>query len=349
MSGTSGKKRKLLIIGPSPKSFGGVAIHIRRLAILMQDEFDISYIDEGRERFEGFFNLRSLNLFKYLNFIIKADDVYINSGLFFLRIFHIMVCKILLRKKTIVAIHHDVTRERMILLTKFFVKKCDTLLVVNQTTEKIFKNCVKNLIYLSAFIPPNIEQEPELPQEVIDWCMKCRNNKYAVLLVSNAWNLVTHNGYDLYGLDLCIEAMKLLLDKGKKNFYLVFVVASNTSNQDMMAGYKRFIKNNNLEENILIWESPLSFVRLIQKCDIVLRATNTDGEALTIREAFCFNKKVVASDVIPRPTNTFLFKNRDSSSLANAIEVAANCNNHLISDDHTLDYYKKFYLEIFNN
>lgn len=54
MSGTSSNKRKLLIVGPSPMSFGGVAIHIRRLAILMQDEFDISYIDEGRERVEDF-------------------------------------------------------------------------------------------------------------------------------------------------------------------------------------------------------------------------------------------------------------------------------------------------------
>ena len=45
MSSTS--KRKMLIIGPAPLSIGGVAIHIRRLANLLKDDLDITYVDEA--------------------------------------------------------------------------------------------------------------------------------------------------------------------------------------------------------------------------------------------------------------------------------------------------------------
>lgn len=344
-------KRNLLLIGPAPLSVGGVAVHMRRLAFLLKDNFNFSYVDEGRERYNGIFNLRSLNLFRYLKLVRSAEIVYINSGLFFLRIFHILICKILLGKKTIVTIHHDVTKERMVSLTKLFVKRCDILLVVNQTTKKIFDGIAKKMIYLSAFIPPDLNDEPELPQLVVDWCNMRRKSKDSVIMISNAWNLVTHNGCDLYGLDLCLEAMRYLHAKGMSNFYLIFIIASNTSNKGMLDGYKRFISDNNLGENIMIWESSLSFIRLIQKCDIVLRATNTDGEALTIREALCFGKKVVASDVIPRPESCFLFKNRDSISLVNSIIDAASHKqqkaNANTNTSYSLEYYRDFYMEIF--
>lgn len=348
MSSTS--KRKMLIIGPAPLSIGGVAIHIRRLANLLKDDLDITYVDEGRERFDGFFNLRSLNLYKYLKLVFAADVVYINSGVPILRIFHILICKLLLRKTTVVTIHHDVTRERIVSLTKFFVKRCDTLMVVNETTKEIFTGVVKKLIYLSAFIPPDIKLETELPNDITNWCKKCREDKDAVLMVSNAWNLVLYDGCDLYGLDLCLEAMNMLLnEQAKKNFYLIFVVASNTSNLALIEEYKNFVINNGLQNNVLIWESGLSFIRLINEADIVLRTTNTDGEALTIREAISLGKKIIASDVIPRPEGTFLFKNRDFKSLADAIVRASVSDAFSNHKNLSIDYYKKFYLEIFNN
>lgn len=54
--------------------------------------------------------------------------------------------------------------------------------------------------------------------------------------------------------------------------------------------------------------------------DIVLRPTNSDGDALTIREGLLFEKKVIASDVVSRPINTFLFKTRNIVSFVETIE-----------------------------
>ena len=43
----------------------------------------------------------------------------------------------------------------------------------------------------------------------------------------------------------------------------------------------------------------------------MVRPTNTDGDALSIREAMYFKISVIASDVTTRPENTIIFKNRD--------------------------------------
>jgi hypothetical protein len=42
-----------------------------------------------------------------------------------------------------------------------------------------------------------------------------------------------------------------------------------------------------------------------------LRPTCSDGDSLTVREALHKNIKVIVSDVVERPANCILFKNRD--------------------------------------
>ena len=342
------KNRKLLFIGPSPLAVGGVAVHIRRLAFLLKDMFDIHYVDESRTKYDGIFNLRSFNLIKYISLVKSSQIIHIHSGSLLLRIFHVFMCKCIFRKKTIVTIHRDVTREKCLSLTKFFVKKCDSLIVVNEKCYNIFKDTVGCLQLIPAFIPPVIENEPELPQDILSWIDKCRCSKDAIIMISNAGNLVMHEGCDLYGLDLCLDAMKSLVES-KKNYYLLFVVADSGYNRELLDGYKAFIKKHNLEDNVLIWESGLSFVRLINHSDIVLRTTNTDGDALTIREALYFGKTVIASDVIGRPSGTKLFKNRDVDSLIEAISTLS-ANNDPKMKEHvsSLDDYRNLYLNIYN-
>ena len=93
----------------------------------------------------------------------------------------------------------------------------------------------------------------------------------------------------------------------------------------------------------------MSFVRLINHSDIVLRTTNTDGDALTIREALYFGKTVIASDVIGRPSGTKLFKNRDVDSLIEAISTLS-ANNDPKMKEHvsSMDDYRNLYLNIYN-
>ena len=113
----------------------------------------------------------------------------------------------------------------------------------------------------------------------------------------------------------------------------------------MVEKYKRKIAEYHLEKNILIWEESLSFVRLILESDLVLRATNTDGDALSLREALFFEKTVIASDVVDRPAGTVLFRNRDANDLAKKIEE--NVNNIGVERKHVTNNFANDYLKIY--
>ena len=82
--------KNVLITGPIAPPFGGVSIHILRLTELLRDDFVFDFVDESKNRKNGYFNLRSFNLIKYLIKIKKADIIYINSGKSSLRIFHLI-------------------------------------------------------------------------------------------------------------------------------------------------------------------------------------------------------------------------------------------------------------------
>jgi glycosyltransferase involved in cell wall biosynthesis len=54
---------------------------------------------------------------------------------------------------------------------------------------------------------------------------------------------------------------------------------------------------------------------LWREADLVVRATNTDGNSLTVLEALAVGTPVVASDCVERPEGTLLFRNRDQDDL----------------------------------
>lgn len=336
--------KRLLFIGPAPQNIGGISIHIRRLSSLINKDFMIDYVDEGHIKYDGVFNLRSGNLFKYFEKVIKTDIVHIQSGTWSLRAFHIFICKLIFRKKVLVTIHRDPNIEPHTRLTKRLLKKCDYAILVNKEGYDSM-SCESRCKYvlLPAFLPPNMDEEPALPGEIEKWINTVRKTHDSFIMCSNAWNLVLHNGEDLYGLDMCVEAMSHL----DKHYYLLFIVASNTDQIERMAEYKRIIKDNHLENNILIWESPASFVRVLSECDLVLRVTNTDGDAVSIREAMYYGKPVLASDIVKRPEGVILFKTRDTADMLNKIcfietQKEQNCSLDQVN-------YRQLYLSMYDN
>lgn len=339
----------ILIIGPAPQGIGGISVHIRRLIGILNKEFIFDIVDEGRNRQEGVFNLRSLNLFKYIQLVDKSDVVHINSGIDVLRSFHIVVCKLIFRKKVIVTIHRDLSIEKRNGITKRLLDTCDHVIMVNKEGyDFVYKKSKCQYHLMPAFLPPLLELEPQLPTAILDWIQE-RRKLNSFIMVSNAWNLVLHNGEDLYGIDQCIEAMRLLCEQNSDIKYeLIFVVASNSNQQERMKSYKKKIIDYGLESKILIWENPLSFVRLAIESDLVLRTTNTDGDAISIREALYYQKSVLASDVVSRPIGTVLYETGNVNDLTKKIIEIANNKGMNILAATSIDY-KKYYSEIYNS
>lgn len=337
------KKKRLLIVGPAPhNNVGGVSIHLRRLVSLLKDSATIDYIDEGRLRWEGVFNIRSLNLYKYIRKIICSDVVYINSSVFILRIVNILASKLFFRR-VVVTIHRDLTIEKHKKITIAALKLCDSVIVVNDKTLDFLKNSIKasRLHLLPAFLPPIMEEEPEIPVQLKEWIENARKCENSILMISNASRLVMRNGEDLYGMDMCIDLISKLSEMGKSNYFLIFIAMTYSESQNqMLEYYKKMVSGLKCQDRILIIDHQLSFVRLINMSDIVLRTTNTDGDAISIREGLFMRKTVIASDVVKRPEGVLMFKTRDIDSLVDVVLTCEKKKNDMDSCLQEIDYNK---------
>lgn len=279
--------------------------------------------------------------------IIWADIVHIHSGVTLFRALNITISKLLTRK-TIVTMH-SLSHQTPILIkiNSYFLKLADKVILVSKEIQDSLK--VNSPIIKEAFIPPNINNEPELPSHIVQWIDHQRNLKRTILS-ANASKITLHDNLDLYGFDLCIDALAYLVNNQNLNLCLILIIGTQNNPEDILESYKATIKKHHLEDRILLSTDKLSFVKIIAESDIVLRPTCTDGDALTIREAIFLNKVVIASDVVKRPLGTVIFKNRDNKDLiTKIINNIPNAVENLPSNynQNTKDYLT-FYENIYN-
>lgn len=323
---------------------GGISIHIRRLSKLLVNNFKVKFIDESRlEDSDGkIFNLRNKEFFTYLKIIKKSDIIHVHSSVPVLRFFHVLIGRFFF-KKIFLTIHSLSTVKTWygFYFLRFTSFLSDEIIVVSEELKLKLK--LRRCHVIPAFIPPIIEDELNLPQELL-MLIKNQKNAGKKLIVSNAYRLNFHNNHDLYGLDLIVDVAQKAKDSDF-NIFLIFVITSLEINYDIFLQYRERIKKNHLESHIFIYTKPISFIKLILESDLVIRATNTDGDAITIREAIYFNTPIIASDVVNRPKNTILFKNRDSCDLFNKIKQSINVKNILLKSEN-IDY-SQIYLNVF--
>jgi glycosyltransferase involved in cell wall biosynthesis len=79
----------------------------------------------------------------------------------------------------------------------------------------------------------------------------------------------------------------------------------------------------------LIVNENVPFYPILARSHLFLRPTNTDGDAISIRESLYYKIPVIASNVVDRPEGTILFKNRDIQELyKKTVEVIENYENY---------------------
>jgi len=159
---------------------------------------------------------------------------------------------------------------------------------------------------VSAFIPPIVGQSDydSIPQCIWNFY---RNHK--PVISANGW-IAYYKNDDLYGVDLMIELVKRLKRK-YPDIGLIFSLCG-VREKRYYKELKDRIGRYGITENMLLVQEKLPEVYpLYEKSDVFVRPTNTDGDAMSIREALYFKTPVVASDACPRPDGVVLFKNRD--------------------------------------
>jgi glycosyltransferase involved in cell wall biosynthesis len=302
---------RLLLVGPFPEPMGGVSVHLRRLRVWLQTQgIPVDLIDEARHRKQQIYNLRSLRFLSYLRQVLRCNVAHIHSSVPLFRIVHILACR-LLGLRVIVTIHSWRRADWATRASRLFLRLAHRIIVVSQEIQDDLG--LRHCQVVPAFLPA-VDCRHDLPGEITDFIAGARA-RGCHLVCASAYKLQEYLGQDLYGLDLCVELVDLLTHRAEMKTALIFVVSCAAVENKLYLEAQEQIRRRNLESRFCLYNKPLDFVTLIKRCDLVLRPTNTDGDAVTIREALYSGVPVIASDVVLRPPGTILFRNRDVHDL----------------------------------
>lgn len=345
------------IVGPFPPPYGGVSIYIKRLTLLLRE--NSIEVKNYTGSFKNYF-------FKILK--QKEEEIYhVNLSGYKIKILLGILGRC--NKKMILMIHgasleKEYSNGNILIksLIKWSLRQLPYIICVN---EDIKKKCLrlgadkKKVKVISPYLNPIIKEEDykKIDKQVWQFIEIKKADNYTILTANG--NIRFYNNEDLYGLDLLIALVKELKNKGYKVCLLFALLGYEEQNLEERKYFNELlkkIKNENIDNEILIYKvRDTEYYPIIEETDIFIRPTNTDGDAISLKEAIHLKKPSIASDVVLRPKETLLFESRN---LENLIEVTENLiKNYDIEKeklatskveehfDEILEIYKKLYKE----
>jgi hypothetical protein len=318
--------------GIYPPPIGGVSMYMKRFKDYMDannirnELWDVS---SNIKNVKGVRNVSIKNLpFEYFK-MSSRDLIHYNiSGVFAKNYFAFFNRLLFKKRKKVMTIHgsaegiFDDDKKKMV----HSLNSYDGVICVKENdSEYLRSNGVETRIYeIPAFIPPifNKQEADEIPQEVWNFI-----NEHDFIISANGFRLNFHNNEDLYGADLCVELCSRL-KKSYPNIGFIFSL-SGIGNTDYYSELQRRAKEYGIENNFLFITEAYQFYPILMKSSLFVRPTNTDGDALSIREAVNFGVPALVSDVVERPKGVYLFKSRDIDDFyTQAKEILDNYDEH---------------------
>jgi glycosyltransferase involved in cell wall biosynthesis len=314
--------RRLIIIGPLPPPYGGVAIHLQRLRGLLMEE-GIEHrvftrqpaVDDSAVRRLGD---SRFNLLPVIAAVARRGVVHAHVtkphevcwvarlarlGIPVLLSVHSMGIPDALRASgdpVVTKLFHDLRRMRAIIVMN--PESHSYLLQLGIPHDRLH--------VIPAFLPPNwvTGQEKTLPPAIQQALAEGDP-----ILSCNAFSFDLYDGQLLYGHDMMLElASRLRVQHPGLRLLFIQSVAKGGVDEAWM---RAEIRRRELERNVVFQLGGCDFIPVLARSDLFLRPTNTDGDALSIREALHLGVPALASDCVGRPAGTHLFRNRDMDDL----------------------------------
>lgn len=310
----------IINIGIYPPPFGGVSNHLKRLLDFLHfnkiNSLLLDVSDDIKYNVHDVINIRSFKLLLFLLFRTHRSIVHLHyTSIKSL----IMMYLISFRHATMISFHNERFVETLKEKGKFLFSICKYILVrvdriiVNTENNRIkvlsIVNSYSNIEVIPEFIPPS--NIPFIEDGIIN---KFRSN-HKYILSSNAYQLSFHKGEDLYGIDILIEMMGIIAYEKGLDAVMIFLLPR-IGNKEYFEDLLMQIKKRDLVERFIFITDPLEEASsLWQLSDVVIRATNTDGNSMTILEALSLKIPTIASDCVERPQGVILFKSRNMHDL----------------------------------
>ena len=162
---------------------------------------------------------------------------------------------------------------------------------------------------IGAFLPPSAA---ELDRALVPSDVLAFADAHRPLIVGNG-AVATFKDEDKYGVDLLLGALAGLRDE-YPGIGAVFCI-TDVHDRARMKTLEAEVLQRGLSDRVLFVRDLPSLAPLFALADATLRATNTDGDALSVHESVMLGTPVLASDVVTRPAYADLFHNRDVADL----------------------------------
>jgi glycosyltransferase involved in cell wall biosynthesis len=159
-----------------------------------------------------------------------------------------------------------------------------------------------------AFLPPDLAPEDRSSVAAEVWAFV---ESHRPVIAANG-KVLWYEGQDLYGLDHLVDLAARLKPDYPDIGIAVCFWDHVPADEPYLNELKRKAAALGVEGNLLFNTKKGSFVPVLEASNLFVRPTNTDGDAVSIREALYLGVPAVASDAVERPEGSILFRTRDA-------------------------------------
>ena len=296
------KNNSLLVISgyiDDDRPTGGVTMHVHRMLKSIIEPLVPNYVlsDYKKER-----------LATQIRKISKADVMHIHATNAYLKLFYVIIGRCF-HTKSIITVHgkYGMYGPLKNIVHRLALKACDIPILINEESFRAVHSFNCNAVLMPAFLPP-IKNEEVLVPPVKEQIETIRGKGKPVFITNASSRAYTYDGKEIYGIDFLISFFS------EHQEYSLIVL--DPQNQYLP------IYNDGLPENVAIIIGKHSFCASVELADVVVRNTPMDGDSFSVKESLCYNKPVLASDSVSRPSGVLLFHYNDKESFEAAIEAA---------------------------
>lgn len=302
---TSRQSALMLLVGPVPPPTGGISVHLRRLsATLTRNGIQHNVLDESKPQTVGVSNVRRMMPWTYVGTFRRHDLVHIHSFNHFARLMHTIVAR-LCGLHVIHTVHAARGSRWSLLALRASSKLGHRTVCVSQAVAASVGGVTT---VIPAFIAPTEHDESPLPADVVKW-LDAQSASGRRIMAANASKVFFFEGADLYGIDMIVRAFDNAAVRSR--YSAIICLSREGPAVDHLTSLRHDIEVSGLGDVIKFVVGEVSLPAVLQRCDVFARPTNTDGDAVSLREAQWYGKPCIASDAAARPEGTILFRSRD--------------------------------------
>ena len=288
----------VLIIGTLPQvaGVGGVTVHVQRLL----ENLNIRRIPYN------FCDYKEVGIIKIILSILRNSVVHVHVSNPYFRSSLILFCRIC-GKRVVFTVHGNLGRFNNFknYLDRLSIKYSNIPILINRQSYIKAKEWNASSVLMPAFFPPSTS--PALPDPILRNIIKAKDEQKMIIATNASALSYMPDGREVYGINHLINFFE-----GESRYFLCVSDPSGRYSQDF---------KDSLPDNVLFITEPHSFYSLMKCSDVMIRATATDGDSLSVREALHLGIKVLATDCVDRPDGVILFKYNDSESLKVALDT----------------------------